>query len=209
HQLTATDQIYGRVSFFKDLANPVKPLPEGSGNITSGVLGLTDTRAQSLVLNYAKVFRSNFVNEFRFGYTRRTIDREATQVDSTLPGIPANAVFPNTLPTFTISGFQQLGSPANTASEFRTDVTQAFDAVSWQHGRHSFKFGFDFRWERLDVLQPPSPTGTFAFSTLFTNSQGIPTVGTPASSFTGNSLASFLLGQVQTFSIDLQQSVLQ
>ena len=29
------------------------------------------------------------------------------------------------------------------------------------------------------------------------------------SSFTGNSLASFLLGQVQTFSIDLQQDVLQ
>jgi outer membrane receptor protein involved in Fe transport len=58
-------------------------------------------------------------------------------------------------------------------------------------------------------VQPPSPTGQFAFSTLFTNSQGIPTVGTPLASFTGNSLASFLLSQVQTFSIDLQDSVLQ
>jgi hypothetical protein len=83
------------------------------------------------------------------------------------------------------------------------------DALSWQHGRHSFKFGGDLRWERLDVVQPPSPTGQFAFSTLFTNSQGIPAVGTALSSFTGNSLASFLLGQVQTFSIDLQDSVLQ
>ena len=84
---------------------------------------------------------------------------------------PPDAAFQNTLPTFTISGFQQLGSPANTASQFRTDVTQAFDALSWQHNRHSFKVGFDFRWERLDVVQPPSPTGTFAFSTLFTNSK--------------------------------------
>jgi hypothetical protein len=37
----------------------------------------------------------------------------------------------------------------------------------------------------------------------------VPTVGTALSSVTGNSLASFLLGQVQTFSIDLQQDVLQ
>ena len=211
HQFSSADQIYGRFSYFKDIANPVTPLPEGSGNIASGVIGLTDTRAQSLALNYVKVLRHDMVNEFRFGYTRRTIDRAATTLDnaSPLPGIPADAAFQDTLPTFTIAGFQQLGSPANTASQFRTDVTQAFDALSWQHNRHSFKVGFDFRWERLDVVQPPSPTGTFAFSTLFTNSQGIPAVGTALSSFTGNSLASFLLGQVQTFSIDLQQDVLQ
>jgi hypothetical protein len=126
-----------------------------------------------------------------------------------LPGIPSNAAFEDTLPTFTVAGFQQLGSPANTASEFRTDVTQIFDDVSIQRGRHSLKFGLDFRWERLDVIQPPSPTGQFTFSTLFTNSQGVPGVGTALASFTGNSLASFLLGQVQTFSIDLQQSVLR
>ena len=151
------------------------------------------------------------VNELRFGYTRRTIDREATELTGSaqIPGTPANAAFQNTLPTFTISGFQQLGSPTNTASQFRTDVTQVFDALSWQRGRHSLKFGLDFRWERLDVLQPPSPTGTYAFSTLSTNSQGIPTVGTPLASLTGNSLAGFLLGQVQTFTIDLQQEVLR
>ena len=33
-----------------------------------------------------------------------------------IPGIPANARFPNTLPTFAPSGYQQIGSPANTAS---------------------------------------------------------------------------------------------
>ena len=43
HQFSSADQIYGRFSYFKDIANPVTPLPEGSGNITSGVIGLTDT----------------------------------------------------------------------------------------------------------------------------------------------------------------------
>src|SRR5262249_42478421 len=57
------------------------------------------------------------------------------------------------------------------------------------------------RISRLDVLQPPSPTGSFTFSTLFTNLSGVTS--------TGNALASFLLGQVQQFSIDIQQNVLQ
>jgi hypothetical protein len=215
HRFSDKSQLFGRFSYAKDIANPVTPLLEGSGNLTSGFVGLTDTRAASFVGNYVRVFGPRVVNELRFGYTRRSIDRRATSLDASasqalsLPGIPTNAAFQNTLPTFTIAGFQQLGSPVNTASDFRTDVTQVFDALSLQHGRHSLKFGLDFRWERLDVIQPPSPTGQFAFSTLFTNSQGVPGVGTALSSFTGNSLASFLLGQVQTFSIDLQQEVLR
>lgn len=215
HKFSDNDQLFGRFSYAKDVTDPVTPLPEGSGNLTSGVIGLTDTRARSFVANYVHIFNPRLVNELRFGYTRRSIDRQATQLNAPasdelgIPGIPSSSAFQNVLPTFTISGFQQLGSPANTASDFRTDVTQIFDDLSWQHGRHSLKFGIDFRWERLDVLQPPSPAGQFNFSTLFTNSQGIPTVGGLLSSFTGNSLASFLLGQVQTFSIDLQQDVLR
>ena len=65
-----------------------------------------------------------------------------------------------------------------------------------QRGRHSLKAGLDFRMERLDIVQPPSPTGLFRFT-----SQGSDRPGTTG---TGLSLASFLLGQVQNFSIDLQ-----
>jgi hypothetical protein len=215
HRFSDKNQIYGRFSFAKDLTAPVTPLPEGSGNITSGVTGLTDTRAHSFAGNYVHVFNSRALNELRIGYTRRSIEREATALDAPpsqslqLPGIPTNGAFDNTLPTFSIAGLQQLGPSANTASNFRTDVTQIFDAVSLQRGRHSIKFGLDFRWQRLDVIQPPSPTGNFSFSTLFTNSQAVPTIGSALSSFTGNALASFLLGQVQTFLIDIQENVLR
>lgn len=215
HRFSQRDQIYGRYSFAKDLTAPVTPLPDGSGNITTGVTGLTDTRAHSFAGNYVHVFNTRALNELRLGYTRRSIDRAATSLDAPpseslqLPGIPTNGAFNETLPTFSIAGLQQLGPSANTASNFRTDVTQLFDAVSLQRGRHSIKFGLDFRWERLDVIQPPSPTGNFSFNTLFTNSQAIPSVGSALSSFTGNSLASFLLGQVQNFSIDIQENVLR
>lgn len=215
HRFSAKDQLYGRFSFAKDITSPVTPLPDGSGSITAGVTGLTDTRAQSFAGNYVHVFNVSALNELRIGYTRRSIDRQATALDAPpsaslgLPGIPTNGAFEATLPTFTIAGLQQLGPSANTASIFRTDVTQIFDAVSLQRGRHSLKFGVDARWERLDVIQPPAPTGTFSFNTLFTNSQAIPTIGSALSSFTGNSIASFLLGQVQNFSIDIQENVLR
>jgi hypothetical protein len=215
HRFSSNDQLFGRFSYAKDVTEPVTPLPDGSGNITSGVTGPTDTKAQSIVINHLHVFGPRLLNELRFGYTKRKVEREATQLDGSpsqslqLPGIPTNGAFENTLPTFTIAGLQQLGPSANTASDFRTDVTQIFDALSTQQGRHSFKFGIDFRWERLDVIQPPSPTGNFSFNTLFTNSQAIPSIGSGLSSFTGHALASFLLGQVQNFSIDIQENVLR
>ena len=79
-------------------------------------------------------------------------------------------------------------------------MTEIADSLTWLKGRHTIKMGADLRWERLNVIQPPSPTGQFTFSNLFTN---LPTDATTAGN-TGTPLASFLLGQVQQFSIDLQ-----
>ncbi len=210
HRFSDQDRLFGRYSYAKDTTDPVTPLPEGSGNITTGAIGLTKTKAQSFVANYVRSLGPNVLNELRFGYTRRSVDRSSHLLDSSasqnlgLPGIPSNAAFNDALPTFLIGGLQQLGPPANTNSLFSTDVTQIYDAASLQRGRHSIKAGVDFRMEGLNVIQPPSPTGQFTFNTVLTSSQGIATIGTPLATFTGNSLASFLLGQVQTFSIDLQ-----
>ncbi len=208
HRFRERDQVFARYSYFKDFTRPVTPLPDGSGAIGgTSALGPQDTLAQSLVGNYVHLFSPSLANEFRFGYTRRRVDRSALFLSAPpsdslgIPGIPSNGAFENELPTFSISGFQQLGPPANTASAFRTDVTELADTASIVKGHHSLKFGIDNRISRLDVIQPPSPTGLFTFSTLFTNLNGV--------AGTGSSLASFLLGQVQQFSIDIQQKVLQ
>lgn len=209
HKFSDRDRLFGRYSFAKDSTDPVTPLPEGSGNITAGSIGLQNTRAQSFVANYLHSLGAQALNELRFGYTRRAVDRTSLPLDSPasqslgIPGIPANAAFDDAAPTFLVAGLQQLGPPVNTNTDFSTDVTQIYDAVALQHGRHSIKTGVDFRMERLNVIQPPSPTGQFTFNTVLTSSQGLATIGTPLAAFTGNSLASFLVGQVQSFSIDL------
>jgi hypothetical protein len=207
HRLSESDQVFARYSYSGDRSTPVTPLPDGSGNITSGALAETRTLGQSLATAYWHILNPQLANEIRFGYTRRSIDRRALLLDAppsralNLPGIPSNAAFERELPTFMISGFQQLGPPANTDSIFRTDVTQFVETLSYQKGRHSLKAGADLRFSRLDVLQPSSPTGVFRFSSLFTD--------LPGASGTGFPLASFLLGQVQDFSIDLQSRTIR
>ncbi len=196
------DQLFGRLSSVRDRFVPVSPLPDGSG-VTSGTLGPQHTTAWAFASNYQHTFATNVLNELRIGDTRRAVSRTATQLSSaagaalTIPGIPSNAQFPNTLPTFLVSGYQQLGSPPNTAANFDTSVSEVADALSWIKGRHTIKIGFDWRWERLNVIQPPSPTGSFTFNAIGSDLPGAANTGTP--------LASFLLGQVQAFSIDLQQ----
>ncbi len=211
HRSGQRQQLFARYSFAKDVSNPVTPLPDGSGTLGNGAIGLTKTTAQSIVGNDLFTINARFLNELRFGYTRRAVVRRSLNTDSNLnfAGLPTNLTFGKILPTMIISGLQQLGAPASTNSDFRTDVTQLYDALSLQRGRHSLKAGVDFRKQRLDVLQPPSPAGSFTFNALFTNAQGLPGVGTALASLTGNPLASFLLGQVQSFVIDLQPQVLR
>jgi hypothetical protein len=196
------DQVFGRLTWFREEFLPVTPLPEGSG-MTTGTLGPQQTTSYSFASSYQRTLTSALLNQLRVGDTRRTVGRTAAELGGPasatlgLPGLPSTARFPNTVPTFLIAGYQQLGSPPNTASDFGTSVTQVADTLTWMRGRHTMKAGFDLRWERLNVLQPPSPTGSFTFSNLFSDLPGVANTGTP--------LASFLLGQVQQFSIDLQQ----
>jgi hypothetical protein len=200
------DRVFGRLSYFRDGFVPVTPLPDGSG-VTTGTLGPQDTTAWSFASNYQHTFSNNVLNELRIGDTTRTVARTAAHLATaagaalSIPGIPSTAQFPNTLPTFLIGGYQQLGSPANTASNFDTGVSEIVDALTWLKGRHTFKMGLDWRWERLNVVQPPSPTGSFTFDAIGSGLPGVTSTGTP--------LASFLLGQVQNFSIDLQQTPIQ
>ena len=204
------DQVFGRLSYFNDRFVPVTPLTDGSG-VTAGTLGPQDTTAWAFASNHQHIFSPNVLNELRIGDTRRTVGRTAAQLSASagaalsIPGIPSTAQFPNTLPTFLIGGYQQLGSPQSTASDFSTGVSEVADSLTWLRGRHTLKMGLDWRWERLNVIQPPFPTGSFTFTNLFTN---LPTT-TESAANTGTPLASFLLGQVQQFSIDLQQSKIQ
>jgi len=207
HKLaTGRDQVFGRLTYFSDRAVPVTPFADGSGTIPAGsvAVGPQDTKVWAFASNYQHTFSNRLLNEVRIGDTRRHVDRGAALLSGAainIPGIPTTQQFADTLPTFLLNGYQQLGSPLNTASDFSTSVTEIADSLTWLKGSHTVKMGLDWRWERLNVIQPPWPTGSYTFSTVGSDLPGV--------TGTGNPFASFLLGQVQTFAIDIQQTQFQ
>ncbi|RSL18170.1 carboxypeptidase family protein [Edaphobacter aggregans] len=208
--ISSRDRAFGRYSYYNEVEEPVTPLPDGSGAITGsvlgtgGVVGLSNVLGQQAVMNETHIFSPHLLNDFRLGYTRRGNTIVGTSLGNTasaalgIPGIPTNAAFNDALPLFTFTGFQQLGPSASTFSQFQTAVWQTVNTVVYTRGRHAYKAGLDFRWYQLNAVSPPNPTGSFAFTTTGTNQQGVTN--------SGNALASFLLGQVDTFQIDLQES---
>lgn len=208
--LSEHDRAFGRYSYFNEVEQPVTPFSDGSGVIsgavigTGGVLGLTHVLGQQAVFSETHTFSDHLLDDLRIGYTRRGNSVAGTSLGDTvsnalgIPGIPANAAFNNTLPQFTIAGFQQLGSATNATGRFQTGVWEIVDGLSFTHGQHTIKAGIDFRWYQLNAIAPPNPTGAFAFTVTGTNQQGVTN--------SGNAFASFLLGQVDNFQIDLQQN---
>jgi hypothetical protein len=200
HVFRDRHRVFVRYSYLRDDDTPVPFLPDGSGNLTSGVIGHAITRGDGISSEYDLTLSAATLNQARFGYTRRDVNQQSLQNGGiTVPDAPQSA-FPSTLPIFTVTGYQQIGPTTAANTNFTTSVTEFLDTFSMVRGRHTFKFGTDLRREALDVLNPANPTGSYAFTTTGTDSS------TGAS---GNALASLLLGQVNAFSIDIQNQVLQ
>jgi hypothetical protein len=194
-------RIFGRYSVFRDDDTPVTPLPDGSGSLTAGVIGHAITHGDAFAGDYNWVSSATALNQFRVGYSRRDLNQTSLQNGGiTVPGLPANS-FGSVLPIVTVAGLQQIGPTTAANSNFTTSVTEFLDTFSLIRRRHTIEFGADIRREALDILNPPNPTGSFAFTTTGTNSSTV--------AGSGNALASLLLGQVNAFTIDIQEQVIQ
>jgi len=218
--LGPADRAFVRYSYFHDVENAVTFFPEGSGATaasptgTGNVAGLSHVLGQQAVLNETHTFGMHMLNDARLGYTRRgnnilgaTLSGPASAALG-IPGIPTGSAFSNALPLFTITGLGQLGSSGSVFSQYQTGVWEVVDTFHIDAGRHALKFGGDLRWYQLNAVAPPNPTGSFAFTTTGTNQQALTLPSTDKRS-NGNALASFLLGQVDTFTIDLQGSTIR
>ena len=200
HVFNEKHRAFVRYSYLRDDDTPVSFLPDGSGSITSGVIGHAITRGDAISSEYDWALSPATLNQARFGYSRRDVNQSSLQNGGiTIPGAP-QSTFPSTLPIFAVTGYQQVGPTTAANSNFTTSITEFLDTFSMVRGGHTFKFGVDLRREALDIVNPANPTGSYAFTTTGTDSS----TGT-----SGNALASLLLGQVNAFSIDIQKNALQ
>ena len=196
HIFNEKNRAFVRYSWLHDDDTPVTPLPDGSGVLTTGVIGHAITHSQGIASEYDWTLSPTLLNQARFGYTSRSVNQSSLQDgDISIPGVPPNS-FASTLPIFTVTGLQQIGPTTAANSNFTTSVFEYLDTMSWIHGHHTIKFGTDIRRQAIDIVNPPNPTGSYAFTTTGTNS---------STGAAGNALGSLELGQVNAFSLDIQQ----
>jgi hypothetical protein len=154
-----------------------------------------------LRLGYDYFISPTMLNHFNAGFTRRHRVEGSGEggyggdwaTKFGLKGV-GNQVFPRFSYNYPGNG---INTPSDGASSFNDNVFQYDDAVSWQKGRHSFRFGGEFRAAQFNLNILTGSAGQFNFT------QG-PT-STPEDTNSGFGFASFYLGAASNAYIDIPQ----
>jgi hypothetical protein len=153
-------------------------------------------------LGYDYFISPTMLNHFNAGFTRRNRIEGSGQggyggnwaSKFGLKGV-GDSVFPRFSYNYPGNG---INTPSDGASAFVDNVFQYDDVVSWQKGRHSFRFGGEFRAAQFNLNILTGSAGQFNFT------QG-PT-STPSDTNSGFGFASFYLGAASNAYISIPQA---
>jgi hypothetical protein len=162
HNLTARDRVHGYYAIQR--RNFIEPSRQG--DTIPGFGDVNDSLRQVLTFTETHIFGPTKVNELRFGFNRiSATDRPNAQLNPADFGILNGINGPIGLPQISIAGNGlNFGGPSG-LPQSRGDTTFVVaDVLSALHGRHSLKFGGEFR-QFLNNLSR-RPTGAFNFPTV-------------------------------------------
>ena len=192
HRFREPDQIFASYSFGdvrSQQPGPLGPLWGGSDCCPS----ISKSRAQHLGIGYTHTFSERVLNDLHGGYFRYAVNALPFNFGKNLGaqlGIPNvnRPGYPNSsgLTNIDIAGFTSLGDSQWLPEHVFENIFQVADTLTWIRGRHSLKFGVDFRRQQRNFFQLSNPRGYFVFSGGYTNDL------TTANG--GNALADSLLG---------------
>lgn len=190
HQFRASDQLMVR-HYINDNSSTTPAFysrPEADPNAL-----VQQGRTQSILGSWTHTFSPRTINEFRYGYVRRKNVQLQPELGKNLASqLGLKGVSEQAFPIIGVTGFAGLGR-----DPFRRQTpiedTQVQNAVTHNRGQHSLKAGVEYRrgFNRDDT--DTSSSGNFSFTPLIT--------GLPGNAATGNALASFLLGEVNSASL--------
>jgi hypothetical protein len=183
YNISSNDRFFAHYAIATPTATNPSNFPNVDGGAGSGTSSTLDNRVQSVAGDWTRIFNPGLLNDLRAGFIRFR--------DATLPldfgkNAGNNVGIPNAnhggnssgLTKINISGFQQLGDSLWVPETIAENVYQLADTLSWTHGKHSLKFGADFRRQQRNFFQQTAPSGLLNFS----------------GNYTGNGLADALLG---------------
>jgi len=189
HQLTARHQIFGRFLLFN--SQQLFPfVPDSFAQNPSAPPGFgtwKDDTGRNLALGLTSAFRPTLINDFRFAYAYYFGTKEAQNIHSDFLESLGIARAPGStnhgIPAINVPGYADLGDSDIFQPQIRKNHTFQFtDNLVWVKGRHTWKYGGDFRRYRLFYLVEDFGQGLFSFS------DGLGSVS-------GTAFSDFLLGR--------------
>jgi len=173
HQLTSTESITGRYAFARSQqVFPLGGLGFGAGSRLPQFAQTSPTRVQLVSASLLSTLGYGKINEIRFGYSRyrtsfSSLDANFDPASLGTPTSPFNLGTGKLgLPEVDFGGvFENLGASAFSIPRGRTSQSfQILDNFTWIIGRHTIKFGGEYRRAVIDSFNDNLERGLFSFS---------------------------------------------
>jgi hypothetical protein len=144
----------------------------------------TPTRVQLISISYVSTITPSVVSEVRLGWNRfaegffpqdRSFDPTSIGLDTLDPSSGNASPYNFGLPKISISGLAPIGAD-NGDPRQRVDTNWHYiDNISWKHGKHDIRFGYEFRRTSISQIFNRGFRGNLAFSTTTDSTTGLVT----------------------------------
>lgn len=162
YQLTSKHRLSERFFYSRDPQND--PFSSCSPGCPPGFALNTQFTNDVGSLKLTSTLTPNFLNEGFVALIRNTgvLNSQSNITDASLGITPGDPGFPN-LPVTVISGSFTLGGGFNDFSNSAVNTYEFADQVSWSHGKHSVRAGFDYEIQQFNFHDPGPRRGYIEF----------------------------------------------
>ena len=190
----SNSQWFGRYSWTDEYS--VTPALPQSGQTLS-------TASKQYMLSNIRVISPTKVNELRVGYSTlyNATGQELSGIRDVVSelGLPYKVANPQGwgIPNINLStnNISPFGNVTNNPFVIDDKIFQGLDNFSWVHGKHSLRFGGEYRWDVYNQYGNEFARGQFNFNGTYT--------ANPQTLAGGNPIADFLMGYVQRTDLSL------
>jgi hypothetical protein len=143
-------------------------------------------RTQNLVGSWTRTFTPTLLNEVHVGYNkmfaRRFPPGEVPRMSELGVRLPVDTALPS-IEEINVSNFFSIGD--NTEARFNRPGVEFNDRMTWVKGKHNLQFGGEAQHYNVQIRNEFKRDGHFVFN----------------NSYTGNNIADFLMGYVQSLDV--------
>ena len=180
--------LFGRYSWENAPLSPASLVPLGGSLVTSKGISAVAQLSSSLTSTIVNVARLSYAYMNLFGEQVAVTKNIAQEIGIT--GVSTSPVNWG-VPGVAWQGYSGIGSNGLTQGNVMNNY-QITDDLTWVHGGHTIKAGYDIRQSRLLLDSDNGPRGSFTFNASYSAALD-PTSGNPIAN-TGSGVADFLLG---------------